>query len=137
MRHPQLVLRLFKRLVEIFQREAQRPSVEPDQCAHQLLHRLAISGDRLAETRQTGWPTVGAAKAPVGQHIRMVAGQVPRHKERLVDIRLGDGCYGGGAESITPDRQVPDVVLVELDLQFLLERQSMKTRGLTKYCLNL
>jgi hypothetical protein len=34
----------------------------------------------------------------------LVARQVPRHKERLVDIRLDDGFYGGGAESIAPHR---------------------------------
>jgi hypothetical protein len=67
----------------------------------------------------------------------MVGRQIPRDKERLVDIRLGNGFDRGGAESIAPHRQVADIVLVELDLQLLLERQSVKTRGLTEDRMNL
>src|ERR1700756_3110208 len=62
----------------------------------------------------------------------MVARQISCYKECFVEIWLGDGLDGRGAQCIAPHRQVADIVLVELDLQLLLERLRVETCDLAK-----
>ena len=62
----------------------------------------------------------------------MVAGQLARHKQRVVEIWLGNGFDGRSAERIPLHWKVADVVLVELDFQLLFERLRVETRNLAK-----
>src|SRR5882757_1443290 len=99
---------------------------------HQPLHRVAIVRDDVSKARQTGRPAVGAAEAPTGQYLWMVARQVARHKQCFVEIWLGDGLDGRRAQRIAPRPQVADIVLVEFDLQLLFKRLRVETRNLPK-----
>ena len=119
-------------MVEIFRRQVQRTSVEADHLLYQPLHRVAIVDDNVAERRQIGRPSVGAAEAPIGQHVWMVARQVARNKQRFVEIWLCDGLDGRRAQRIALHWQVADIVFVEFDLELLFKRPRMETRDLSK-----
>jgi hypothetical protein len=112
--------------------QVQRSGAEAHQLLRQPLHRVAIADDDLPETRQIGRPAVSASEASIGHHVRVVARQVARHKQRLVEIWLGNGFDGRSAQRIALHWKVADVVLVQLDFQLLFERLGVETRNLAK-----
>jgi hypothetical protein len=62
----------------------------------------------------------------------MIVRQIARHEEGFVEIGLGDGLHRRGAQGIAAHRQVADVVLVDPDLHFPVERLAMEPRGLAE-----
>jgi hypothetical protein len=67
-----------------------------------------------------------------GLHVWVVARQVAPHKQRLVEIWLGNGFNGRRAEPIALHRQVDNLVLVQLDFLLLFEGLRVETRNLAK-----
>ena len=122
-----------KAYVEEIGRQVERQRIERYQAAAQPLQGPHVFERRRAKARQIVGPLIEAVKAPVGDNRRIVVGALATWEIGFVLARF-PALDGSLRRCRVGDRQIADIVLVDLQRELLRDRLRMK-RGRRLVCL--
>ena len=130
--HPQGVLGLPERLVEVVRRKIQRRGVERQHALAEPLHGVEVGHHRLPEAgHDVGiGPRVGAAVAHARHHVRMTRRKVALEEVRLDEVGPGRLLHPRTAGHVPVERHVSHVVLVAPHRHLLRQRARVEADAL-------